>query len=103
MIVIGQDVLARAGTRNKSLRVWLTQWTAVVVEARWQSIDDLRDAYPSADGVRLVSDTVVTVFNVKGNEFRLVAWIDYGAQVVEALEVITHAEYDKGFWKARYQ
>jgi mRNA interferase HigB len=102
MTVIGQDVLTRAGKRNKSLRDWLTQWTAVVAEARWQSIDDLRDAYPSADGVRLASRTVVTVFNVKGNEFRLIAWVDYGAQVIEALEVITHAEYNKDLWKARY-
>jgi mRNA interferase HigB len=84
------------------LRAWLAQWVAVVAEARWQNIDELRKAYPPADGVRLASGTIVTVFNVKGNEFRLIAWIDYDAQVIEALEVITHAEYNKDLWKARY-
>ncbi|HEX4123243.1 MAG TPA: type II toxin-antitoxin system HigB family toxin [Tepidisphaeraceae bacterium] len=102
MTLIGQDVISRAGRRNKPLQSWLAQWAAIVAQARWQSIDDLRNAYPSADGVRLASGTAVTVFNVKGNQYRLLAWIDYSAQTVEALEVITHAEYNKDFWKARY-
>lgn len=102
MTIIGQDVLTSAGKKNKPLRRWLANWVVVVREAQWGSIDDVRRAYPSADGVALRSKTVVTVFNVKGNEYRLLTWIDYDASVVEALEVITHAEYDKELWKERY-
>ena len=102
MTLLGQDVLMRAAARNKPLRMWLAEWAATVANAQWQSIDDLHKAYPSADGVLLVSRTVVTVFNVKGNAYRLLTWIDYDAAVIEALEVITHAEYDKDLWKARY-
>jgi len=47
------------------------------------------------DGVRLGSGTVVTVFNVKGNEYRLLTSIDFDAGIVEVLDVLTHAEYDK--------
>jgi mRNA interferase HigB len=100
--LIGQDVLANAGRRNKPLRTWLAEWAATVANARWQSIDDVHKAYPSADGVLLASGTAVTVFNVKGNTYRLLTWIDYDAAVIEALEVITHAGYDKDLWKARY-
>ena len=102
MHLIGQGVLTAAGRRNRPLRQWLVAWAATVNEAQWSSLDDVRKTYPAADGVRLASETVVTVFNVKGNEYRLLTWIDYGAQVVEALEVLTHAEYDKAHWKARY-
>jgi mRNA interferase HigB len=102
MTLIGQDVLAKAAKRNKPLRNWLVTWSAVVANARWRSIEDIRKAYPSADGVPLSSGTVVTVFNVKGNDYRLLTWIDYDAEVIEALEVITHPEYSKSHWKARY-
>lgn len=84
------------------MRTWLRVWAATVANSRWRSLDELRAAYPSADGVRLASGTVVTIFNVKGNAYRLLTWIDYDAAVVEALDVMTHADYDKGLWKDRY-
>jgi mRNA interferase HigB len=68
----------------------------------WYNLDDVRKAYPTADGVRLKSGFVVTVFNVKGNNYRLLASIDYDLGVLEALEILTHAEYDKNLWKDRY-
>lgn len=102
MVLIGMDVLDTAGRKNAPLRSWLAAWTAVVEEASWTSLDDVRKSYPSADGVRLASGTVVTVFNVKGNAYRLLSWIDYDVEVVEALEVLTHTEYDKQRWKLRY-
>jgi mRNA interferase HigB len=102
MTLIGQDVLTGAGKRNKPLRTWLANWSAVVMNAEWHSIRDVRNMYASADGVSAESGMIVTVFNVKGNRWRLLTWIDYDAQVVEALDVLTHAEYDKDFWKAGY-
>ena len=102
MMLIGRDILLRAGRRNASLRKWLAVWAATVENTTWHSIDDVREMYPSADGVPLRSKTVVTVFNVKGNEFRLLTWIDYDTELVEALDVLTHAEYDKDHWKNRY-
>jgi hypothetical protein len=57
---------------------------------------------PLGDGIALASGVVVTVFNVKGNEYRLLTYVDYSAQFVQFLELITHAEYDKELWKRRY-
>jgi mRNA interferase HigB len=102
MTVFGSDVLDKVGRRNKPLARWLRNWTNVVEDADWQNIDDLREDYPSVDGVSLASGTVVTVFNVKGNQWRLLTWIRYDAQIVEALDVVTHAEYNKNMWKQRY-
>ena len=102
MQLLGQDVLHEAGSRNKPLRKWLQEWILIVEAAEWRNIDDLRRSYPSADGVRLRSGTTVTVFNAKGNLWRLLTCINYRAQYIVALEVLTHADYNKNLWKQRY-
>jgi mRNA interferase HigB len=101
MRLIGQDVLTRA-VRHADARGWIATWIATVHDANWENLEDLREDYPSADGVKLKSRLVVTVFNVKGNEYRLLTSINYEAQFVQALELLTHAEYSKDRWKERY-
>jgi len=102
MRILRQDVLSKAIRKHADARRWIEAWVATVEEAAWRSIDDLRDDYPSADGVRLKSRIVVTVFNVKGNECRLLTSVNYTAQSVLVLDLLTHAEYDKDQWKGRY-
>jgi mRNA interferase HigB len=102
MRLIGQDVLRAAMRRHAETRNWLTAWAATVHDASWINLDDVRQDYPSADGVKLKSRIVVTVFNVKGNEYRLLSHIDYRLLSVQVLELLTHAEYSKNRWKERY-
>ena len=102
MTLIGHDVLHRAGRQNAPLRKRLTIWAATVENRIWHNLNDVRKDYPSADGVKLKSKVVVTVFNVKGHGYRLLTSIDYDAGIVEALDVLTRAEYDKDLWKERY-
>ncbi len=102
MTLIGQDVLTAVGKKNKPLKTWLDVWAKAVDESEWHSLQNVRKTYSSADGVTLKSKTVVTVFNTKGGNYRLLTVIDYDAQFVEVLEVPTHAEYDKNLWKERY-
>ena len=102
MRLIGQDVLVRALRKHSDARQWVAAWVATVEDAAWLSLDDIRRDYPSADGVKLKSEVVVTVFNVKGNEYRLLTNVNYVGQVVQVLELLTHAEYDKDRWKDRY-
>lgn len=99
---IGRDVLERASRRHPDARSWLLGWAATVEDAAWQSLEYVRVDYPSADGVKLESRIVITVFNVRGNTYRLLTHIDYPGQVAQALEVLTPAEYDKERWKTRY-
>jgi len=102
MRLIGQDVLSKAIRRHADARKWLQAWIATVEDAAWESLDDIRADYPSADGVKLKSRVVVTVFNVKGNEYRLLTNVNYDNQVVLVLELLSHADYDKDRWKGRY-
>ncbi|HMB95612.1 MAG TPA: type II toxin-antitoxin system HigB family toxin [Tepidisphaeraceae bacterium] len=102
MRLIGQDVLIRSLKKHPDTRKWIASWVATVEDAQWKNIDDLRNDYPSADGVRLKNRIVITIFNVKGNEYRLLTNVNYAGQVVQVLALLTHAEYDKDFWKQRY-
>jgi HigB_toxin, RelE-like toxic component of a toxin-antitoxin system len=40
-----------------------------------------------------------TVFNIKGNKYRLIVSIDYERQLIYIKYIFTHAEYDKENWK----
>jgi len=77
MTVIGQDVLQDAGRRNTPLKKWLELWTATAEQRIWHSLEEVKADYPTADGVKLKSRLVITIFNVKGNAYRLLTWIDF--------------------------
>ncbi len=36
-----------------------------------------------------------TIFNIKGNSYRLFALVNYEAQTIIVRRLVTHAEYDK--------
>ena len=56
--------------------------------------NDLRRVFASADYV-----DSLTVFNIGGNKYRLVAAIHYNRRKVYIRAVLTHAQYDRGNWK----
>jgi mRNA interferase HigB len=58
-----------------------------------------RRDYPHADGVKTPRGDILTVFNIGGNKYRLVARIRYDYQLVNVRVVLTHREYDEGQWK----
>ena len=72
----------------------LLDWYNVTRKAAWQNLAEARESFRHADPV---GDC--TVFNVKGNDYRLTTVIKYRVQRVYVLNVLTHKEYDKGKWK----
>lgn len=72
----------------------IENWYATVKKAEWQSLEDVRRIYRDAEAVGNF-----TVFNIKGNDYRLIVGIDYENQVVYYKYFLTHAEYDKNNWK----
>jgi mRNA interferase HigB len=77
----------------------LRAWYKAVLSAEWKSLQDARATYPHADGVETEGGETLTVFNISGNKYRLIARIRYDYQLVNIRIVLTHAEYDKGKWK----
>jgi len=70
-----------------SLRAWYHD----VKDAEWNSSNELKQQYKSAS---IVGGGRV-VFNIKGNEYRLVIAIDYEFQVIFIRFIGTHKQYDK--------
>lgn len=69
----------------------LQAWFKLVKAARWASSAELKAQIRSAS---IVSAQRV-VFNIKGNEYRLIAGTNYRSQAVFIKWIGTHAEYDK--------
>jgi len=69
----------------------LEAWFKLVKAARWASSAELKEQLRSAS---IVSAQRV-VFNIKGNDYRLVAGVNYQSQAVFIKWIGTHAEYDK--------
>ena len=69
-------------------------WYKNAASSKCQNFVELREVFPSAD---LVGN--FTVFNVGGNNYRLIALVDYEYQKVFVRHILTHSEYDKENWK----
>ncbi|MEX2389169.1 MAG: type II toxin-antitoxin system HigB family toxin [Phycisphaeraceae bacterium] len=86
-------------SRHPDAETALRQWYKQALHARWQSLQELRADLPQADGVTNQRGETLTVFNIGGNKYRLIARVRYDYQLINIREVLTHADYDKGKWK----
>ncbi len=68
----------------------LKSWFKVTAEADWKSPQDVKRLYRNAT---ILKDGRV-VFNIAGNKYRLVVWINYAFRVVYIQFIGTHAQYD---------
>ena len=68
----------------------LLAWVKETESANWKTSAQLKEQFPNAS---IVKDNRV-VFNIKGNRYRLVVWINYRRQAVLVKWLGTHAEYD---------
>jgi mRNA interferase HigB len=72
----------------------IEDWYSTVKQSDWQSLTDIRRIYRDTD---IVGN--FTVFNIKGNDYRLIVGIDYEDRTIYFKYFLTHAEYDKDKWK----
>ena len=92
--MISRKRLLEAAAKHDGLGRSLDAWYRIAKSVTWRSLAEVRRLLPSADSVGKY-----TVFNIKGNAFRLISEINYGGQRVYVRHVLTHREYDKGAWK----
>lgn len=78
----------------------LMAWLRTARRAIWKNIHEVRQTARSADGVKVASGNVVTVFNIGGNNYRLIVAIHYNRQMLYVLRFLSHAEYNLDRWKA---
>jgi len=72
----------------------LDSWYRIANKAQWENLIEVQSIFPTAEAVGNF-----TVFNIKGNKYRLIVSIDYQHQLIYIKYILTHAEYDKNKWK----
>ncbi|NCJ07587.1 type II toxin-antitoxin system HigB family toxin [Synechococcales cyanobacterium C] len=86
--------LRKDSSQYPHLKQIINEWYSTLRKAEWQSLEDVRRIYKNAEAVGNF-----TVFNIKGNNYRLIVGIDYENQVVYYKYLLTHAEYNRNKWK----
>jgi mRNA interferase HigB len=82
----------RAGQRDHSaVKAALDAWFDEVRKARWANAAEVKRLYRTASVV--TAERVV--FNIKGNDYRLVAAIDFEKGIVWIKWIGSHADYDR--------
>ncbi len=72
----------------------LEYWYRLAKAGEFRTFADLKDTFGSVDLVKKL-----TVFDLGGNKFRLIAAIHYNRQKIYIRAVLTHQEYDWDHWK----
>jgi mRNA interferase HigB len=94
MHVISRKRLKEAAQKHADLAAPLDAWYRIAKRAKWANLAEVRKTWPAADRVARF-----TVFNIKGNDYRLIAEINYQTGRLFIRHVLTHGEYDQGGWK----
>ena len=83
---------ARIGRKDHpALKAALDAWFDEVRKARWTGTADVKRLYATASIV--TADRIV--FNIKGNDYRLVAAVDFEKSIVWIKWIGTHRDYDR--------
>lgn len=94
MHVISQTRLKKFWLKHPDAERGLRYWYKLTITHKWQCFTDIRQTFPSAD---FVNNFVV--FNICGNNYRLITFIDFKQSKVFVRYILTHAEYDRDDWK----
>jgi mRNA interferase HigB len=91
MRIIALSKLREFWEKHPQAEVPLRAWYAEASRADWKSPTDIKAAYRQASF--LANNRVV--FNIKGNDYRLVTAVHYNRGMMFIRFVGTHAEYDR--------
>lgn len=91
MHIIAIRTLREFWGRHPRAEASLRSWHAEASRANWRTPADIKAAHRNASF--LANSRVV--FNIKGNDYRLVVAVRYSAGTMFIRFVGTHAEYDK--------
>jgi mRNA interferase HigB len=94
MRLISMPRLRQDASRYPDVKKQIENWYDVVKKANWQNLEQVRKNYREAEAVGNF-----TIFNLKGNHYRLIVGINYENETIYYKYFLTHSEYDKERWK----
>src|SRR5271155_3185937 len=81
----------RGHKEQPALKAALDAWFDEVKKARWAGTADVKSSYATAS----IISADRTVFNIKGNDYRLVVAVDFEKSIVWIKWIGTHKDYDR--------
>ena len=94
MRVITNRRLLEFSTKFKDSQEPLQAWRKLMEFSCFKNFAEVRLVFASADKVR-----DLYVFNICGNKYHLVAYLQFERQICYVKAVLTHKNYDKDGWK----
>ncbi len=91
MRLIALSTLRQFWERNPAAEQPLKAWVDEASKAQWKQPADIKAQYRHAS----ILKNRRVVFNIKGNDFRLIVAIAFNLSIVYVKFIGTHAEYDK--------
>ena len=89
--IISKRVLRDFWLKHADSEQQLKSWYRETEKAQWNNINDLKTEYPNAS---ILKENRI-VFNIKGNNYRLIVKFNFEYQISWIRFIGTHAEYDK--------
>jgi mRNA interferase HigB len=96
--IISKRILIDFWHRHGGSKAALERWYRIAEKARWRCFADIRKTFNSADYFEK-GDKIYFIFNVGGNNIRVIAGFNYQTQTMFIKAVMTHSEYSKESWK----
>lgn len=91
MRIFTEQAIKEYSERVPESKVALQDWVSKVKRANWSCFADMKKTFNSVDNV----GNQHYVFNIKGNNFRLVVVVKFVIGFVYVRFIGSHAEYDK--------
>ena len=91
MRIIAHHTIVEYGKQHPDAKIALSSWYKTAKVAVWKDFTDIKKTYNSVDYV----GNQCYVFNIKGNNYRLVGKILFVQQIIYIRFIGTHKEYDE--------
>lgn len=98
MRLIARSTLIAYWEKHRQDKSSLENWYKVVENAVWTRPDDIKKTFNSVDSYRQ-NHRLYHIFDVGGNNTRVIANIHFNTKIVYIRYVLTHDEYSKNKWK----
>lgn len=93
MTIAGRQLIEKFIRKHANSKSSLSAWLEEAEDAEWETPQDIKDRYRSAD---FLSGNRV-IFDIGGNNYRLMVLVRYRNGMLLIQKIGTHAEYSK--WK----
>lgn len=91
MRIFTEKAIQEYAESHPDAKVALQEWAMIVKQSKWTCFSDIKNTFNSVDNV----GNQHYVFNIKGNNYRLVVVIKFTIKFVYIRFIGTHKEYDK--------